>query len=58
MFKYKFLIFRVNKLGDCENLILLIKIIIEIKDWYVYMYVGVIVIYVEYYWLKKKLNYM
>lgn len=47
MIKYKFLIFRVNKLGNCENLKLLVRIFVEIKDLYVYMYVGVIVIY---YW--------
>lgn len=49
--KYKLSTFRVNKSGDCEKLISLIKTIIEKKDRHVYKYVGAIVIH---YWLKKK----
>lgn len=52
--KYKLSTFRVNKSGDCENLISLIKTIIETKDRHVYMYVGAIVIHVVHYWLKKR----
>lgn len=51
--KYKLSTFRVNKSGDCENLISLIKTIIETKDRHVYMYVGAKVIH---HWFKKKSN--